>query len=292
MNKYSFLDDYSEGCHPKILEALNNTNLVQQTAYGNDEYTNQAKTLISKHLNQDDTSIHFVAGGTLANIICIASMLKPYEAIISASSGHIALREAGAIEATGHKIISVASKDGKLTSDDIKDAIKNNSHAPHMAKPKLVYISNTTEMGTVYTKAELQKISKVCKANDLLLFMDGARLGAALTASTNDLTLADISKLTDMFWIGGTKSGILFGEAIVIPNKKLAEDFAFNIKQRGALLAKGRVLGLQFRELFSNNLFFDLTRHANKMAEKLSKGIVKAGYELIQPVIFRKVIEE
>ncbi|MGQ4005886.1 aminotransferase class I/II-fold pyridoxal phosphate-dependent enzyme [Francisellaceae bacterium CB300] len=283
MNKYSFLDDYSEGCHPKILEALSDTNMVQQTAYGNDEYTNQAKTLISKHLNQDDTSIHFVAGGTLANIICIASMLKPYEAIISASSGHIALREAGAIEATGHKIISVASKDGKLTSDDIKDAIKNNSHAPHMAKPKLVYISNTTEMGTVYTKAELQKISKVCKANDLLLFMDGARLGAALTASTNDLTLADISELTDMFWIGGTKSGILFGEAIVIPNKKLAEDFAFNIKQRGALLAKGRVLGLQFRELFSNNLFFDLTLHANKMAEKLSNGIVKAGYKLIQP---------
>jgi threonine aldolase len=152
-----------------------------------------------------------------------------------------------------------------------------------MAKPKLIYISNTTEMGTVYTKVELQKISAICKANDLLLFMDGARLGAALTASINDLTLADIEELTDMFWIGGTKSGILFGEAIVIPNKKLAKDFAFNIKQRGALLAKGRVLGLQFRELFSNNLFFDLASHANKMAEKLSSGIVKAGYKLIQP---------
>jgi threonine aldolase len=283
MSKYGFLDDYSEGCHPNILEAIASTNLIQQIAYGNDEYTNQAKSLISKHFNQNDIDIHFVAGGTLANIICIASMLKPYEAIISASSGHIALREAGAIEATGHKIITVASEDGKLTTDSIKDAIKNNSHAPHMAKPKLVYISNTTEMGTVYTKVELQKISAICKANDLLLFMDGARLGAALTASDNDLTLADIAELTDMFWIGGTKSGILFGEAIVIPNKKLAKDFAFNIKQRGALLAKGRVLGLQFRELFSNNLFFDLASHANKMAEKLSSGIVKAGYKLIQP---------
>ena len=171
---------------------------------------------------------------------------------------HIALREAGAIEAAGHKIITVASEDGKLTTDGIKDAMKNNSHAPHMAKPKLVYISNTTEMGTVYTKVELQKISAICKANDLLLFMDGARLGAALTASDNDLTLADIAELTEMFWIGGTKSGILFGEAIVIPNKKLAKDFAFNIKQRGALLAKGRVLGLQFRVFYpnkSNNIF-------------------------------------
>ena len=250
MNKYSFLDDYSEGCHPSILDALGSTNLVQQTAYGNDEYSAQAKDLICKHFDQDDVAVHFVAGGTLANIICIASILRPYEAIISASSGHIALREAGAIEATGHKIIGVASDDGKLTPDGIKDAIKNNSHAPHMAKPKLVYISNTTELGTVYTKTELQEISSVCKANDLLLFIDGARLGAALTASTNDLNLTDIAGFADMFWIGGTKAGILFGEAIVIPNTELANEFAFNIKQRGALLAKGRVLGIQFKELF------------------------------------------
>lgn len=284
MNKYSFSDDYSEGCHPNILDALASTNLVQQTAYGNDEYSIQAKNLICKHFNRNDVTVHFVAGGTLANIICISSILKPYEAIISASSGHIALREAGAIEATGHKIISVASEDGKLTPNDIKDVIKNNSHAPHMAKPKLVYISNTTELGTVYTKTELKSLSETCRANDLLLFIDGARLGAALTASANDLSLADIAAFTDIFWIGGTKAGILFGEAIVIPNKELANEFAFNIKQRGALLAKGRVLGLQFRELFSNNLFFDLASHANKMAEKLSSGIMKAGYKLIQPV--------
>jgi threonine aldolase len=280
---YSFLDDYSEGCHPQVLEALSKTNLFQQIAYGNDEYTNQAKDLISKHFNQNDIAVHFVTGGTLANIICISSMLKPYEAIISASSGHIALREAGAIEATGHKIITVSSNTGKLTSNDITAVIKNNSHAPHMAKPRLVYISNSTELGTVYTKVELQELSKTCKAHDLLLFIDGARLAAALTADNNDLSLADIAKYSDMFWIGGTKAGILFGEAIIIPNEKLAHEFAFNIKQRGALLAKGRVLGLQFRELFSNNLFFDLANYANQMAAKLSQGVINAGYKLLQP---------
>ncbi|MED7788980.1 aminotransferase class I/II-fold pyridoxal phosphate-dependent enzyme [Francisella sp. 19X1-34] len=283
MLKYSFMDDYSEGCHPNILRVLNDTNHIQQIAYGNDEYSYHAKKLISKHFSKDNVAIHFVAGGTLANLICISSILKPYEAVISASSGHIALREAGAIEATGHKIISVNSENGKLTSNDIKEVLKNNSHAPHMAKPKLVYISNSTELGTIYTKAELQALSKVCKHNNLLLFIDGARLGVALTAKNNDLILADIVEFADIFWIGGTKTGILFGEAIVIPNKILAEEFDFNIKQRGALLAKGRVLGLQFRELFSNNLFFELASHANKMAEKLSQGITDSGFKLLQP---------
>ncbi|GMN90284.1 threonine aldolase family protein [Francisella sciaenopsi] len=283
MFRYSFLDDYSEGCHPKIIKALEDTNLIQQMAYGNDEYSSQARELICKHLNKDNVEVYFVAEGTLANLICISSILKPYEAVISASSGHIALREAGAIEATGHKIISVFSDNGKLTSNDIKEVIKNNSHAPHMAKPKLVYISNSTELGTIYTKEELQKLSEVCKQNNLLLFIDGARLGAALTAKDSDLSLADIAEFSDIFWIGGTKAGILFGEAIVIPNKNLAEEFGFNIKQRGALLAKGRVLGLQFRELFSNNLFFDLASHANKMAGKLSQAIIDAGFRLLQP---------
>ncbi|API87047.1 threonine aldolase family protein [Francisella uliginis] len=283
MPKYSFMDDYSEGCHPNILRVLNDTNLIQQTAYGNDEYSSQAKELICKHLNKDSTDVYFVAGGTLANLICISSILKPYEAVVSASSGHIALREAGAIEATGHKIISVFSDNGKLIPNDIEEVLKSNSHAPHMAKPKLVYISNSTELGTIYTKAELQELSKACKRNNLLLFIDGARLGAALTAKDNDLTLANIVEYVDIFWIGGTKIGILFGEAIVIPNKRLAYEFDFNIKQRGALLAKGRVLGLQFRELFSNNLFFDLAIYANKMAEKLSQAIIDAGFRLLQP---------
>ncbi len=283
MCKYSFLDDYSEGCHPRILAALADTNLVQQTAYGNDDYSAQARKLICEHLGGKDIPIYFVAGGTLANIIITSSVLRSHEAVIAASTGHIVVRETGAIEATGHKIITVATENGKLASSDIEAALASNAHYPHMAKPRLVYISNATEVGTIYTKAELQELSKTCKRNDLLLVLDGARLGVALTANGNDLTLKDIGELTDIFWIGGTKAGTLMGEAIVIPNKSLAEEFDFHIKQRGGLLAKGRLLGLQFTELFTAGLFFELTRHANAMAEKLSVAITKSGYVLAAP---------
>ena len=283
MSRYSFLDDYSEGCHPKILEALTSTNLVQQTAYGDDDYSVQARKLIREHLGGKDIPIYFVAGGTLANIIITSTALRSHEAVIAASTGHIVVRETGAIEATGHKIITVASENGKLTADDVKAALANNAHYPHMAKPRLVYISNATEAGTVYTKAELQSLSDICKANNLLLLLDGARLSVALTAGINDLTLNDIAELTDIFWIGGTKAGALIGEAIVIPNAQLANDFTFHIKQRGGLLAKGRLLGLQFEALFSDGLFFDLTQHANAMAQKLSDAITNCGYALTAP---------
>jgi threonine aldolase len=280
MKKYSFLDDYSEGCHPDILASLTSTNMVQQTAYGNDEYSEQAKGLIRNHLGDDKASVFFVAGGTLGNIIIASSLLKSHEAVISASSGHIVVRETGAIEAVGHKIITVPSTDGKLTPEDVENALANNAHFPHMAKPRLVYISNATEAGTIYSKDELRSISSVCKENNLLLLLDGARLGTALSASKNDLSLKDICELTDVFWIGGTKAGALIGEAIIIPNQQLAEDFSFHVKQRGALLAKGRLLGLQFATLFENNLFFDLTKFSNVMADKLSSGIVDCGYDL------------
>ncbi len=280
MNKYSFLDDYSEGCHPKILEALSRTNMVQQSAYGADKYSDQARDLIRQHLGSPDTPVFLVAGGTLGNIIIVSSALRSHEAVISATSGHIVIRETGAIEATGHKIITVPSTDGKLTPEGIESAVANNAHYPHMAKPRLVYISNATEAGTVYTKTELSAISRLCKENQLLLMMDGARLGTALSASINDLTLNDLVHLTDIFWIGGTKAGALIGEAIVIPNQQLAEDFSFHIKQRGALLAKGRLLGVQFAELFSDNLFFELSSVANVMAQKLSSGITENGYSL------------
>lgn len=283
MSRYNFLDDYSEGCHPRILEALTSTNLIQQTAYGDDEYSSQARQLIREQCGGRDIPIYFVAGGTLANIIITSTSLRSHEAVIAASTGHIVVRETGAIEATGHKIITVASDDGKLTPDDIETALANNAHYPHMAKPRLVYISNATEAGTVYTKEELQGLSNVCKENGLLLLLDGARLGVALTAGINDLTLSDVAELTDIFWIGGTKAGALIGEAIVIPNAQLAEDFTFHIKQRGGLLAKGRLLGTQFVELFSDGLFYDLTRHANAMAQKLSTAIVDCGYSLTAP---------
>ncbi len=280
MKKYSFLDDYSEGCHPDILKALADTNMTQQAAYGSDEYSEQARRLIRNHLGSDTTPIHFVSGGTLSNIISISSLLKSHEAIISASSGHIVLHETGAIEATGHKIISVPSDDGKLTPEGIQSALDSNAHFPHMAKPRLVYISNATEAGTIYSKKELSSISKICKENDLLLLLDGARLCTALAAYNNDLTLQDVCELTDIFWIGGTKAGALIGEAIVIPNQDLAEDFAFHIKQRGGLLAKGRLLGVQFLCLFENKLFLDLAKYSNTMANKLSSVIVDCGYSL------------
>jgi len=283
MSKHSFLDDYSEGCHPKILEALADTNLVQQTAYGNDDYSEQARKLIREHLGGKDIPIFFVSGGTLANIIITSNVLRSHEAVIAVSTGHIVVRETGAIEATGHKIITVESKVGKLTPDDIEVALTNNAHYPHMAKPRLVYISNASEVGTIYTKLELQSLSKTCKKNALLLLLDGARLGVALTANENDLTLQDISELTDIFWIGGTKAGALIDEAIVIPNELLAHEFEFHIKQRGGLLAKGRLLGLQFVELFTDGLFFELTHHANAMAQKLSEAITRSGYVLSSP---------
>jgi len=278
MNRYSFLDDYSEGAHPVILEALSETNMVQQTAYGDDAYSQQARVLIRQHMGDVNPDIWFVASGTLANILTISSALRSHEAVIAPASGHIVARETGAIEATGHKIITVPPVDGKLTPDSIASALKANAHFPHMTKPRLVYLSNATEAGTLYTKNELGAISKLCKDRGLLLLLDGARLGAALSAEKNDLTLADIADLTDAFWIGGTKVGALLGEAIVIPNPQLREEFRFHIKQRGALLAKGRVLGLQFLELFRDGLYFDLARHANDMAQRLSAKISKAGY--------------
>ncbi|MGI9317384.1 MAG: threonine aldolase family protein [bacterium] len=283
MTNYSFLDDYSEGAHPALLRALTDTNMVQQTAYGADTYSREARQLLSQHMGDLRPDIWFVASGTLANILAISSTLRSHEAVIAPASGHIVVRETGAIEATGHKIITVSPKDGKLTPASIQAALDNNAHFPHMAKPRMVYISNATEVGTLYTKPELQEISQLCKTRDLLLLLDGARLGAALAADKNDLTLADIAELCDIFWIGGTKVGALLGEAVVIPNVDLRDDFSFHIKQRGALLAKGRMLGLQFRELFRDGLYFDLSRHANRMASHLSLGISRCGYPFLAP---------
>ena len=280
MTKYSFLDDYSEGCHAKILEALSSTNLVQQTAYGNDEYSAKAVNLIRDKIGSADIPVYFVTGGTLANLMIVSSALRSHEAVIAASTGHIVVRETGAIEATGHKIISVATGNGKLNSQDIETTLAANSHFPHMARPRLVYISNASETGTIYSKQELQSLSVTCRQHGLFLMMDGARLGVALSADKSDLTLKDITQLTDIFWIGGTKAGALLGEAIVIPNNQLADDFSFHIKQRGGLLAKGRLLGLQFVQLFSDDLFFEVSRYANSMAQKISNAIVKAGYTL------------
>ncbi|KAF4584142.1 Pyridoxal phosphate-dependent transferase, major domain protein [Ophiocordyceps camponoti-floridani] len=279
--RYSFLDDYSEGAHPQVLSALGATNTSQEAGYGADRYSAEARLHLRRHLGHQDAHIFFVPSGTAANAISIAACLRPHEAVIAASSGHIVTRETGAVEASGHKIITVSPCNGKLTVEGIDKALAENWHFPHMARPRLVYVSNATEVGTVYSKAELEAIRRLCRERGLLLFMDGARLGAALTSSTADLmTLPDILDLTDIFWIGGTKNGALLGEAIVVKDAKLAQDFDFYIKQHGALLAKSRVMGIAFAELFRENLFYELASGANRSAAKLSRAIVGAGYAL------------
>ena len=267
MTTTSFLDDYSEGAHPDILHALAQTNLVRQAPYGDDAYSTDAASRIAARLGPSfQGAIHFVASGTMANIVSISSCLRPHEAVIAVGSGHIVTREAGAIEATGHKLIVVPAVDGKITPEKIEEALAANSHFPHMARPRLVYLSNATETGTLYTLAELRAISALARRRGLILFLDGARLGAALASDRNDATLADIASLVDLFWIGGTKLGALLGEAIVVCNPSLTEDFAFHLKQRGGMLAKGRLLGTQFQALFGDSdLFTSLARHANAM---------------------------
>ncbi|MEH7121094.1 aminotransferase class I/II-fold pyridoxal phosphate-dependent enzyme [Neobacillus vireti] len=272
---YSFKNDYSEGAHPKILKALMETNLVQEEGYGEDHYSLKAVELIKGKIGQTDVDVHLLTGGTQTNLTAISAFLRPHEAAISASTGHILGHETGAIEATGHKVLSVESKDGKLTPAAVQAVLEGHPDE-HMVKPKLVYISNSTEIGSIYQKEELQQLSDFCRQNQLILYMDGARLGSALCSKENDLLLSDLPLLLDAFYIGGTKNGALLGEALVICNESLKADFRYHIKQKGALLAKGRLLGIQFLELFRENLFFDLAGHANKMAEMLCDALKQA----------------
>ncbi len=296
---YSLKNDYSEGAHPQILEALLKTNLEQSEGYGEDKYCEEAKKLIKEKLQNDNVDIHFIPGGTQTNLTSIAAFLRPHEASIAANTGHIFVHETGAIEATGHKVISVNVEDGKLRKEHVLSVLKEHTDE-HMVKPKLVYISNSTEIGTIYKKNELEELSQVCRENNLLLYMDGARLGSALCCRENDLNLSDFVNLTDAFYIGGTKNGAFMGEALVICNDNLKEDFRYHIKQRGALLAKGRLLGIQFMELFRDNLFFEIGQHANDMADILRNGISELGYKYlidspsnqIFPILPNTVIEK
>lgn len=274
---YSFNNDYSEGAHPKILEAMMTNNLIQYNGYGLDPHCEHARELILAECKRDDFDVHFITGGTQTNLITIATALRPYQAVIATDKAHINVHETGAIEATGHKVIALSCNDGKLTTVQIQKALDYHTDE-HMVQPKMVYISNSTEIGTQYTKSELESIYHFCRQNGLYLFMDGARLGAALTSPVNDLTISDIAGLVDVFYIGGTKNGALFGEALVICNSDLKQDFRFMMKQRGAMLAKSWLIGTQFEELFQNNLFYDMAAHSNHMAEILRKGILDCGY--------------
>lgn len=268
---YSFRNDYSEGAHPKVLEALEKTNLVQTCGYGTDPICQETADLIRRLCSAPQADVHFLVGGTQTNQVVVAALLAPYEAVISSHAAHVNTHETGAIEATGHKVCDVFAPDGKLTPALVEAVLAQHNGTEHMVLPRMVYISDTTEMGTVYTKEELMALRRCCDEHDLLLYLDGARLGSALTAPSNDLTLADVAALTDAFYIGGTKNGALFGEALVLA--KPHAHFRWHMKQRGAVLAKGRLLGVQFRALLEDGLFFDIARHANTQAQRLAEGL-------------------
>ena len=275
-----FHNDYSEGCHEKVLEKLMATNLEQTPGYGEDIYCAKAAELIRKQCGEE-VYVQFLVGGTQANMTVIAAALRHHQGAICADSGHIHVHETGAVEATGHKCIALPSREGKISAKQVEDYVLNHRADPsfeHMAQPKLVYISNPTEWGTLYTLNELKAMSAVCHKLGLYLFVDGARLGYGLMASGNDVTMADLARLCDVFYIGGTKVGALFGEAVVISNPEIAQDFRYHIKQRGGMLAKGRLLGVQFCALMENDLYFEISAHADRLADKLRACFSELGY--------------
>jgi len=287
-----FNNDYSEGCHPAILEKLMATNLEQTSGYGQDEYCQQAVEMIKRLCERDDLDIHFLVGGTQTNLTVIDAALRSYQGVIGAVSAHIAVHESGAIEATGHKVLTLPSKDGKVTAQQVDQYVcahYADEAAEHTVQPKMVYISNPTELGTLYSLEELEALSAVCKRHGLFLYLDGARLGYGLTAKGNTVTMADLARLCDVFYIGGTKVGALFGEAVVFSNPVLSRDFRYLIKQHGGMLAKGRLLGLQFCALFEDGLYFSLGNRANLLADKIRKTLEDLGYPFLIPGVTNQI---
>ena len=276
-----FVNDYSEGAHEKVLQHLIDTNMEQLPGYGTDHYCEEAKEKIKKACGCEDAEVFLLTGGTQTNQIVIDTMLQPYEGVVAAQTGHVSTHEAGAIEFTGHKVLTLPEKNGKINAADLKNLIETfygDENHEHMVFPGMVYISHPTEYGTLYTKKELTEISAVCREYKLPLFMDGARLIYGLVSKETDVTLQDIAKLCDVFYIGGTKVGALCGEAVVFP-KKAPKHFFTMIKQQGALLAKGRLLGIQFDTLFTGNLYLEISKNAIETAAKLKAALKEKGYE-------------
>lgn len=281
---YCFNSDYTEGCHPAILEKLAATNMEQTTGYGLDPYCEEARELIKKACQNDNVDVHFLVGGTQTNLTVICAALRPHQAVYGAFSSHINTHEAGAIEHVGHRVLPLFSEDGKLTAAQIKAEWLKYDTDPsreHWAQPKMVYISQPTEIGSMYTKKELSELYAVCREYGIYLFIDGARLGYVLGAPSNDLSLADIAANCDVLSIGGTKCGLLFGEAVVIMNDALKPDFRTIAKQNGAILAKGRLLGVQFGEAFRNNLYTEICAHGTAAALKIKEALIANGFKFI-----------
>lgn len=277
--------DYAEGMHQRILDRLMETNMEQTAGYGEDPHCERARGLIKEACGRDDVDVHFLVGGTQTNLTVIAATLRPHQGVLCANTGHLNVHETGAIEATGHKVIILpTTEDGKLTAEAIQDAYDahwGDTTHEHIVQPGMVYISQSTEDGTTYTKAEIEAISATCHKCDLPLFIDGARLGYALMAEGNDVTLQDIARLADVFYIGGTKVGAMMGEAVVIAHPMLKRDFRYLIKQRGGMLAKGRLLGIQFETLFEDGLYYEVAEHADTLAMQIRRAFEAKGIKML-----------
>jgi len=276
MSRLFFRNDYGEGAHPVVLAKLTETNMEHTCGYGLDEYSLRAADLIREKCGKPEADVHMMIGGTSANMIALSSFMRPYEAAIAAETGHINVHETGTIEGSGHKVCIAASKDGKVLPEGVRAVVKAHTDE-HMVHPRVVYISQPTEIGTVYSLDELRALRAVCDELGLILFADGARLGSALTASEATATLKDMAELTDAFYIGGTKNGLYFGEALVIVNPALQKDFRFMIKNRGGMIAKGRLCGVMFLAALENDDYFAWARHANAMADIIRAGMERAG---------------
>lgn len=281
--KLSLASDYLEGAHSKILEKLCETNLLQTSGYGTDEYCESAREKIRKACDAPNAAVHFLVGGTQTNATVIDSILRTYQGVIAADTGHINGHEAGAIELGGHKVLTIPHVDGKISAESVENLLKKyygDENRDHVVMPGMVYISQPTEYGTIYSLKELTDLNKVCREYKIPLYVDGARLAYALGCKENDVTLADMARLCDAFYIGGTKCGALFGEAVVIPNPELIPHFFTIIKQHGALLAKGRILGIMFDTLFTDDLYMQIGKTAMAAADRLRDIMVKKGYSL------------
>ena len=276
--KINFLNDYSAVAHKKVLEKLLSASNESNFGYGEDVHSKTATNLIKKQMKYEDCDIYYLSGGTAVNKLVITSFLKPYEAVICADTGHINVHETGAIEAGGHKVLTVKTSDGKLTTDLI-ESVLDEHNSSHMVKPKMIYISNTTELGGVYTKLELERLKELCNSKGLYLYIDGARLGSAICSTESDLTLEDIPYLCDAFYIGGTKSGALYGEALVLINDDFKADMPYRIKNLGMLFAKGFNTALQFEALFEDGLFFSIATYENNLAKYLYEELDELGFD-------------
>ena len=276
-------NDYTHGAHPSIFDRLLETNDEATSGYGTDRFTENAVHLIKKAAGREDIAVHLLSGGTQTNIVAITASLRPYQGVVTADTGHINSLEAGAIEAVGHRMLPIPSEDGKIYAAEVEkltEAYWNDKSNYHKVQPGMVYISNPTETGTIYTKKELTDLRKVCDDHNMILFMDGARLAYGLVAETNDLSLTDITALCDIYYFGGTKVGAMFGEALIIRNEELHHGIKTIIKQKGGLLAKGRALGIQFEVLFKDDLYLELSKHAVNQAMQLKKAFLDKGIDL------------